>query len=296
MSSTPRVSIGMPVFNGAATIEESVAALLAQTFGDFELIVSDNASTDDTRDVVEALAARDGRVRYVRQPTNLGANGNYSYVAMVARGEYLKWASASDWCAPTFLERCLAALDQHPDAVLAAPRTRLYEGDRSTARDYADDVEIPGATPSLRLHQLDERLRLNNALNGVIRLSALRQTHLIEPYQQADMVLMGHLALLGKFLLVDDRLFYRRMEPATATALQDADAVRRHHYPTPTARALFQTWRRHAGWLQAAFSVPMPFSERRKVLAFVARQIYWDRRALASDLAASWRYAARARG
>ena len=114
----------MPVFNGAATIAGAIEALLAQTFGDFELIVSDNASTDGTRDVVEGLVVQDARIRYQRQATNIGANNNYSHLAVVARGEFLKWASASDWCAPTFLERCLELLMRNADAVLAAARGR----------------------------------------------------------------------------------------------------------------------------------------------------------------------------
>jgi len=214
----------------------------------------------------------------------------------VARGEFLKWASASDWCDPTFLERCVAALDAHPDAVVAAPRTRLFEGDSSEGHDYAHDIEVLDATPSGRLIHLYQTIRLNNAFNGLIRLSALRQTRLVEPYHQADMVLMGHLALLGKYLLVDERLFYRRMEATTSTALQDADAVRRHHYPTPTAHSLFQVWKRHAGWFRAALDAPMSSSERRKVLAFLGRHLVWDRENLAADLGGAWRYAMRRAG
>lgn len=291
MSTTPRITIGMPVFNGAETIAAAIDALLAQTFGDFELVVSDNASTDATREVVERLAQQDARVHYRRQATNVGANNNYSHLAMAARGEFLKWASASDWCAPTFLERCLAPLALDTDAVLAAPRTRLFTGDRANARDYPDDIEILDATPSGRLIHLHSAIQLNNVFNGLIRLSALRRTRLIEPYQQADTVLMGHLALLGKFLRVDEPLFYRRMEPATSTALQDEDAVLRHHYPEPTARALLQGVRRHAGWFRAAFAAPMPASERLRVLHYLARQLRWDRQALVADLAGVWRYA-----
>lgn len=291
MNITPRITIGMPVYNGAATIEESVASLLAQTFGDFELIVSDNASTDATGAVVQALAARDPRIRYVRQATNIGANGNYSFVAREARGKYLKWASASDWCAPTFLERCQSALEQSPDAVIAAPRTRLFEGDMCHAQDYVHDVEILDETPAARLRHLDRDMRLNNAFNGVIRLSALRRTRLIEPYQGADMVLMGHLALLGKYLLVGEPLFYRRMEPATSTALQDAEAVRRHHYPVASAHALLQAWKRNAGWLRVALTASLSLRERLNILEFVARRIYWERRALASDIRGVLEYA-----
>lgn len=289
----PRITIGMPVFNGAATIAVAIESLLAQTFGDFELVVSDNASTDATRDVVAGLAAQDGRICYRRQAVNIGANNNYSQLALVAKGEFLKWASASDWCAPTFLERCVARLTRDPDAVLAVPRTRLFEGVRANALDYPDDIEILDATPASRLIHLLQVIRLNNAFNGVIRLAALRRTRLVEPYQQADTVLMGHLSLLGKFLLVDEPLFYRRMEPATSTALQDADAVRRHHYPEATARALLQGWKRHAGWFHAAIAAPMRAGERLRVFQHLARQLYWDRQVLAADLAGVWRFATR---
>jgi glycosyltransferase involved in cell wall biosynthesis len=286
----------MPVYNGAATIEAAMEALLAQTFGDFELIVSDNASTDTTGEVVQAITTRDPRVRYVRQGRNIGANGNYSYVARAARGEFLKWASASDWCAPTFLEHCLGALDRDPDAVLAAPRTRLFEGDPSNWRDYAHDVEILDGTPSARLIHLNRDIQLNNAMNGLIRLSALRRTRLIESFQQSDMVLMGHLALLGRFLLLDEPLFYRRMEAATSTALQDAETVRRHHYPEMNASALLQRWKRHAAWFRAAVATPMAAGERTVVLTYLARHVIWDREALAADLGGAWHYAIRRPG
>lgn len=280
----------MPVFNGEATIEGALESLLAQTFGDFELVVSDNASTDGTEALVRAAAAQDSRIRYIRQPTNIGANGNYSFVARTARSEFLKWSSSSDWCAPTFVERCVAALDSRPDAVLAAPRTRLFAGDRADGRDYPHDLEILDETPSARFVRLYRTIQLNNAFNGVIRLSALRQTRLVAPYHEADMVLMGHLALLGKYLLVPEPLFYRRMEPGFSTALQGAEAVRRHHYPTPTARSLFQVWKRHTGWFRAALSAPMPFGDRARVLDHLAHHLVWDRRALADDLGGAWRY------
>jgi glycosyltransferase involved in cell wall biosynthesis len=281
----------MPVFNGAATIKSSIECLLAQTFGDFELVVSDNASTDSTGDVVRELAARDGRIRYLRQSENIGVNRNYTFVARVSRGEYLKWASASDWCAPTLLERCLAALEQESDAVLAAPRTRLFQSDLSEARDYPDDVEILDDTPLQRFHHLLDSMRLNNAMNGLIRQSALRRTNLLDPYQGSDLVMMGHLALLGKFRLIDARLLYRRMDPAGATALQDAATVRHYHYPTPSAGALFQHARHHLGWFRTVATAPMPVDQRLKALARVARGVYWGRRGLVDDLQVAWEYA-----
>ena len=137
-----------------------------------------------------------------------------AHVAQRAVGEFFKWASSSDWCAPTFLERCWVELQEQPDAVLAVPRTRLFEGSPDRSRVYESDIEVIDETPSARLRTVMTTMALNNAINGLIRMSALRQTRLIEPYRGSDLVLMAHLALLGKFRLIDDALYFRRMEPS----------------------------------------------------------------------------------
>jgi glycosyltransferase involved in cell wall biosynthesis len=290
MVQTPRISIGMPTFNAAATIRSTVESLLAQTLGDFELIISDNASTDQTEEVVRSLVASDPRIRYVRQKENIGANLNYTFVARAAQGKYFKWCASSDWCAPTFLERCAEGLDKHDDAVLVAPRTRLFQNDISRFEEYAWDIEILNQRPSARLRQLIENLALNNAINGLIRTTALFTTRLIEPYIRADVVLMGHLALLGKFRLVSEPLFYRRMEASTATAMQDREGIRRHHYPEPTVRTLFQGSKRQLGWVRAVLAAPIPLAERMRCLGYVAKRFYWERDALLDDVRVAWSY------
>jgi len=274
----------MPAYNAAAHIELALGSLMDQTFRDIEIIVSDNASTDATPEIVRTVAAGDSRVRYIRQPNNIGANKNYTFVARAARGSYFKWASSNDWCAPTFLERCLERLESNPDAVVATPRTRLFENDLSTARDYGCDIAVLEDTPLERVISLASGLRLNNMMNGLIRTSALQNTGLIEQYYGADIVLMGHLALLGKILLHDDRLFYRRLEVGSSTALQDAESIRKHHYPTPGLRMLFQNTKHHIGWLRAAMSAPMTLNERTKVIAFIVRRAYWHRGSMLDDL------------
>lgn len=290
---SPRVTIGLPVYNGADTIETAIRPLLGQTFTDFELLVSDNASTDNTQEIVERLAREDHRIRYVRQPRNIGANGNYSFVAREARGEFLKWCSASDWVAPTFLEECVAALDAHPEAVLAAPRTRLWTGTPSNFHDCKGDVAILDETPSERLRDMRHRLHRNNAFNGLIRLSALRRTRLVEPYMSADMVLMGHLAMLGKFILLDSALFYRRNEVTTSTSLQRLSQRMRHHYPKMSARVLLQVWKQQLGWFRAGLSAPMSLRERGRVLGYMMRRFWEERVALKEDLVIALRYAVR---
>jgi glycosyltransferase involved in cell wall biosynthesis len=290
MSSTPRISIGVPAYNSAATIGTAIESLLGQTYRDFEIIVSDNASTDATREIVERFAHQDHRIRYVYQAENIGANLNYSFVAKAARGEYFKWASSSDWYAPRFLESCLQALEQNKDAVLAAPRTRLFTGDLESAINYEHDIEVLETSPAARLKTLSSTLQLNNALNGLIRMDALRRTSMIEPYYRADEVLMGHLAMLGKLLLVDEYLYYRRMEAATATALQDPISWRKHHYPKLSARVLFQAWKRYFGWLRAGLGTPMPVANRLQVLKYLAKMCYWERHSFLIDVQGALRY------
>lgn len=290
MAREPEISVGMPAYNAASHIGLAIEGLLAQTFGDFELIISDNTSTDATRDVVEEYKQRDYRIHYERQPINVGANANYSYVARRARGEFFKWSSSSDWCAPTFLERCRAELLAHGDTVLAVSRTRFFSERLDTWQDYAGDIDILDDAPSARLSMLTTTLQFNNAMNGLIRTSALRRTRLVEAYILADIVLMGHLALLGKFRLLDERLLYRRMAVATATSLQDRAAVWRHHYPKLSARTLLQGSKRHVGWVRAVLSAPMPIGERMRALKHVAKGCYGDRSVFLHDLEGVWHY------
>jgi glycosyltransferase involved in cell wall biosynthesis len=290
---TPRVTIGVPVYNGAETIEAAIRPLLAQTFTDFELLISDNASTDDTQAVVERLARQDRRIRYVRQAENIGANGNYSFVAREARGEFLKWCSASDWVAPTFLAECVAMLDMRPDAVIVAPRTRLWTGTPTNFHECKGDVAILGDTPFERLQDMRWRLHRNNAFNGLIRLSALRRTRLVEPYMSGDMVLMGHLAMLGKFILLDSPLYYRRNDVSTSTSMQRLSQRMRHHYPRMSLRVLLQVWKQQVGWFRAGLSAPMSLGQRARVMGYMMRRFWEERVSLKEDLKIALRYAFR---
>lgn len=280
-----RVTIGMPAYNSSATIELAIESLLAQTFRDFELVVSDNASADRTCDIVENYAAKDSRVRLVRQKTNIGANFNYAFVAKQARGEYFKWASSNDWCAPTMLERCVAQLDQQPEATLAHTYTRLFSQTIDDATDYVNSLSLIEPEPSSRFVRLVQTMRLNNAMNGVMRVAALRQAGDVRPHFGGDNVFMGRLALLGKFLEVPEYLFYRQMNEATATALRSLEEFTKHHYPTRTVRELFQNWKLQAEWIRAPLEVSIPWNERRRVLAYACRMAFWSRQRLWRDIA-----------
>lgn len=286
----PQVSVGMPAYNAEATIRESIESILGQQGVDLELIVSDNASTDGTWQIIDEYRRRDTRIVAIRHRENIGANGNYSAVFRVARSRYFKWASANDWCAPRLLADCIAALEQGADAVLAAPLTHLFSAKPSDGLVYDGDIAFADTDPVVRFTRVLRELKLNNLINGVIRADALRRTRLIEHYPGADKVLLANLALLGPILLVEGRHFYRRMDAATATRLMSAEAVRRHHYPKRTAKALFPNWRFMAGLTQAVLTSGLSPAATMRALARVARTAYWDSGELRRDLIEAMRY------
>lgn len=115
--STPKVSIGMPVYNGESFIREALDSLLAQTFTDFELIISDNASTDSTQSICREFAEKDKRVRYVQQTENRGATVNFKFVLDEAVGDYFMWAAADDLQKSSFLDRLVSVLNSNPELV-----------------------------------------------------------------------------------------------------------------------------------------------------------------------------------
>jgi glycosyltransferase involved in cell wall biosynthesis len=279
----------MPVFNGATTVGMALESCLGQSVKDIEVIVSDNASTDETREVVLDFERRDPRVRLIARAENIGANGNYSATARLARGRYFKWMSASDWMAPDFLFRSTEVLNNDELTVLVCPSTRLFEADTSSFTDYPDDVEAIQDDPVERMAQA-WKMRLNNLMNGVIRRDVLCRTNLIEHYPSADVVLIAHLALLGKIRLLPDRLLYRRMAPGSATSLMDPIGVLRHHYPVATWRSILPNWRYFGGCFRAVVRSGMPASGMLRASALLLRKMRWQREDLLDDIAGAFAF------
>ena len=242
--STPRLSIGMPVYNGEAYVEGAIAAILAQTFADFELIVCDNGSTDRTQSIVAGLARQDDRIRYVRNDRNIGANANFSKVATLARAPYFKWAAHDDLHAPTYLEKCIALLEADPGLVLAHADSVFIDGAGApfragqTCREWiepgsgdryiADPVDL-GQAPSAvgRFRQVIFASLWGTHMFGVIRRSALARTDLVQDVPSSDRPLLAELALLGRFATVREPLYSKRFHARMTTGLTDAE-IRRY--------------------------------------------------------------------
>ena len=140
----PTVSIGLPVFNGEAYLKRALDSLLSQDFGAFELIISDNASTDGTEAICREYARRDRRIAYHRNASNLGATANYRRAFTFSRARFFKWALHDDECHPSLLRECLAVLES-TDALAV-----VHDGDEVTLDLAAGLLRAPAGEARLR--------------------------------------------------------------------------------------------------------------------------------------------------
>lgn len=210
---TPRVTIGVPVFNGESYLAEMLDSVLCQTFADFEIVVSDNASTDSTADILQSYARQDHRIRVSSETANRGAGWNFNRVLELASGNYFKWQAHDDLLTPDYLQKCVAELESDPGAVLAHTGVEMVDADLNHIEQYGIRLETDHPDRMVRFREMVLPWNLCFEVFGIIRLDALRNTAGMGNFSHGDGVLLAHLALLGKFAFVDEPLFISRQHP-----------------------------------------------------------------------------------
>ena len=282
MSVTPRVSIGLPVYNGERYLPLAVDSLLRQTFTDFELIISDNASTDATEQICRDYAARDGRVRYVRQSSNVGMVRNFNLLVALARAPLFKWASADDLVAPDLLERCVPIIQSDPSVVLVHSRTQYIgeDGEHLTRQDSS--LHLMEERPTDRVFHLWSTLTYCNAPFGVMRTEALRRTPLFGTFVGSDVCFVAELSLHGRFFEIQDRLLFRRFHPEAASGLTPEELLK--HYGFKRRKLVLIHWRHFTENVKSIWRAPISPSEKRRALSMVGKRAVWKRAALWREL------------
>ena len=211
---SPKVTIALPVYNGENYLKNALDSLLAQTFSDFEIILGDNASTDDTASICQSYAAADKRIRYIRHETNIGAAANYNQLYELAKGTYFKWAAHDDICSPGFLMSCVDKLENDPTVVLCSPTQIAIDSDGSVIDDYMSKYrelkQIGSTAPYKRFHDLSCLNHGCYEVFGLIRYSELGRTPKIANYIGSDRVLLAELSLLGRFWVSPEPIYFRR--------------------------------------------------------------------------------------
>jgi glycosyltransferase involved in cell wall biosynthesis len=246
----PRVSIGMPVYNGANFLPEALDSVLAQTVDDFELIISDNASTDGTQQICQHYAEGDDRIIYLRQEKNVGAAQNFNLLVDRAKSAYFRWACHDDILHPRCLEVSIEILNEHPDVVLAYPESVMIGADG----EILEDENFPIRELHLLQDAPHDRLKeylwkyvhggLCNPLYGVMRTTVLASTSRIRPYPASDLALLGELALAGKVFRVTEPLFFRRYHSEKSTLANETDSELISWFDPDTDRKFVpKTWK-----------------------------------------------------
>jgi len=272
---TPRVSIGVAVYDGERFLPQTLDSLLAQTYTDFELVICDNCSTDRTEQICRSYAERDARIRYYRNTSNIGAPRNFNRAFELSRGEYFKWAGADDLCAPEMVERCVAVLDQRPEVVLTYPKTRLIDENGAAVNDYDDRLDLQFETPHKRLSHLLWNIRMCNAVFGLTRSNALRRTRLFGTYSNADLAFLAELALHGLFVELPAPLFCRRFFELSSIKYRSPYERMVMFQPGLVGQLSFPNWRLFIGFLSAIHHAPLSWAEG---LRCYARMHIWLRR------------------
>lgn len=263
----PRVSVGLPVFNGESYIEEALDSILAQTYTNFELIISDNASTDRTPEMCRDYAAKDSRIRYFRNPENLGGVPNYNRTFELSSGEYFKWAAHDDVLAPTFLEECVQVLDGSPDVVLVHPQTKIIDQRSIVTENYDVRLRTDSSRPSVRFHDLIWVRHWCVQIYGLIRRSALELTRLHGQYASSDRVLLIELALLGPFREIPECLFFsRRHEQQGSKLVHDLHAYAAWFNSSKSQKLVFPASKLALEHFRAVRNAPLSHAERARCL------------------------------
>lgn len=217
MAST-RVTIGMPVYNGTATVSQAVESLLVQSLKDFELVISDNASTDGTFTVLQDYARRDSRIRLIQQSRNIGAHANFGFVLSEAASPFFMWAACDDRWATSFIDRNVDFLEQHPDFIGSISRV-AFEGAPLGFNTQAGTYPLEDSVAT-NLRRYIMNPQANSRYYGVHRTDALLRAWITEPFWAGDWAVVLRLLVQGKYHEIPETLMWRSYHGASSDAFR----------------------------------------------------------------------------
>ena len=235
MNSTPLVSVGLPTYNRASTLRRAVESIVGQDYRNLELIIGDNASTDDTERVCAQYCAKDSRVRYIRHASNLGANANFRHVLSEARGEYFMSLGDDDWLDPGYISQCLEVLESCRDYSLACGAAKYFEEDVFAYE--RERINLSEESGKERVLSYFRQVIANGMFYGVMR----REQFIQIPARiilAGDWLMMASVAFMGKVRTLDTVFVNRALGGSSedleqlALNLGHSRFQSRHHFVT----------------------------------------------------------------
>lgn len=253
---SPIASIGVPVFQGDDYLEEAMEAIRAQDYGRLEIVISDNASTDRTPEIIAKYADSDDRIVSIRQTTNIGAAENYNVVFQESHGDYFAWNAHDDYSSPDFISSGVKALESDPTAVVAIGRPIRVDSTGLTLEEIPVPPDFRSDSPAVRFRAA-ARTSTAPVVFGLFRSSALSQTSLHEPFTGSDRNFVAEILLYGRAVEAGGSEFYLR-EHENRSVRRLAKGSERFTHPRESwfapqraGKVVFPSWRRLGSYFGA---------------------------------------------
>ena len=283
-SQCPKVSIGIPVYNGENYLELAINSLLQQSFQDFEIIISDNASTDRTQEICQDFQSRDKRIRYYRNTTNMGAAYNYKKVFQLARGNFFKWMAHDDRCSLNYLEECVQVLESDPKIVMCFPKVSLIDEEDHLLPLIEENTYLTpkgkiistnlqrnftSSQPNERYSEVLFRTHKCYEFFGLSRRDIIERTSQHDAYYGSDKVLLCELSLMGKLQEVPSAIGYFRVHDKQSQSLKGAQERARWISPELNYGIFMVRLKCIQGYYRSIFAYPLSLFERVKCLSIL---------------------------
>ena len=285
---TPRLSIGVPVYNGADYIAEAITSHLEQDFSDFELVVSDNCSDDGTADIVNEFVTTDNRVSYSRNDTNVGGPANFNRLFRLTNGELFRWAAADDRIEPGYLSKVIAMMDADPNTVIghsnallidpkSEPMLQMDQGylggdgfmEAIKLQAPAGDERFQSEQPHERIDAVINNNHRNFYIFGIMRRTTMMQTRLHGAFYGGDRTLLVEMALRGTFRKVDEPLFASRSHAKNSGRNGlNFEELKEHGASDLSFAAMVMK-----GYVNAVKAAGLSKADQRKCMAVIAKKV-----------------------
>jgi len=281
-----KVVIGLPVYNSQKYIGAAIESHLSQSYGDFNLVISDNGSTDATPEICAGYASKDKRVKCFRSPENRGILWNHRRVfeAIESPNQYFRWAGGDDIMEPGLLRAMVTVLDTRPEVVAVMPDTKNIDDEGKIIGSMPRTLDLRSPDPYQRARDLLLASYQHVIAYGLLRASTLQIMRTGPNYFGWDAIFALELALRGVMVQTEGPALLRRFHPGSISRVKTAKELRKWVEPHAKTGMDFPHWNWSYERMRALMACPLSGRERLHIGAFLARVTLWERGALARDV------------
>lgn len=280
------ITIGLPVYNGQKFLQAAIDSHLSQSYGDFDLVISDNGSTDATEEICRRYAAQDDRISYLRSPVNRGILWNHRRV-LEGLGEatpYFRWAGADDVLEPGLLAAMVDVLRSRPEVEAVMPATKNIDEAGAIIRSMERTLNLESAVPYERARQILLANYQHVIAYGLLRAPSLRRMRTGPDYIGWDPVFIWELALRGRIFQLEQLALLRRFHPGSISRVKTAREMRKWVEPDARAGMNFPHWTWAYERARALLATSLPSREKLRISLLLLRATSWQRKDLARDV------------